>query len=287
MSHLDRLSNISIRKLFKFRFPSSDYFCKKSIFECVMTESKITFKQPKKVTIVESIVEQLVENIQSGSLNPGDKLPSERQLIEMLGVGRSSVREALQGLVMMGLVEIRPGQGTFVKDNLYTYIPDLSKPDLSTNLQREMRLQLIEARRLLEVSIAGQAAEHAKKEQIEQWHSTFDEYVLYIDDFSDPRYLAAHSDFHLRLADMTQNLFCVMLVKDVLQAIPQTLREREFVFPKDLDLQNLRQAQVDIHRAIFDAVASGDRQRAQDAMQTHMNFERELVLKVYPPQSDS
>ena len=252
-----------------------------------MTESKISLKQPKKVTLVESIVEQLVENIQNGSLNPGDKLPSERQLIEMLGVGRSSVREALQGLLMMGLVETRPGQGTFVKDNLYTYVPDLSKPDLSSNLQREMRLKLIEARRIVEVSIAAQAAENATQGQIEQWKSTFDEYVLHIDDFSDEHYLAAHRDFHLRLADMTQNPFCVMLVKNILQAIPQTLREREFVFPKDLDLQNLRQAQVKIHQDIFQAVASGDSQGSQDAMQTHMNFERDLVLKVYPPQSDS
>lgn len=252
-----------------------------------MAESKINLKQPKKVTIVESIVEQLVENIQNGSLTPGDKLPSERQLIEMLNVGRSSVREALQGLVMMGLVEIRPGQGTFVKDNLYTYIPDLSKPGLSSNLQREMRLQLIEARRIVEVPIAEQAAEHATLEQIEQWRSTFNDYVLYIDDFSDDRYLVAHNDFHLRLADMTQNPFYVMLVKNILQAIPQTLREREFIFPKDLDRQNLRKVQVEIHQGIFEAVANNDSQRAREAMEIHMNFERDLVLKVYPPQSDS
>lgn len=252
-----------------------------------MSESKIALKQPRKVTLVASIVEQLVENIQNGTLEPGDKLPSERQLIGMLGVGRSSVREALQGLVMMGLVEIRPGQGTYVKDNLYTYIPDLSKPDLSVNLQREMRLQLIEARRLVEVPIAAQAADHATQEQVEQWRSTFDDYILYIDDFSDKRYLVAHRDFHLRLADMTQNPFCVMLVKDILQAIPQTLREREFVFPKELDLQDLRQAQVEIHRNIFEAVAGGDSQCSQEAMETHMNFERDLVLKVYPPKSDS
>ncbi|MDQ7037158.1 MAG: FadR/GntR family transcriptional regulator [Anaerolineae bacterium] len=229
-----------------------------------------------------SIVEQLVENIQNGSLKPNDKLPSERQLIEMLGVGRSSVREALQGLVMMGLVEIRPGQGTFVKHNLYTYIPDLTKPDLSTNLQREMRLQLIEARRMIEVDIAFQAASNASDEQIEHWHSTFDDYIRYIDDFSDPRYLAAHSDFHLLLADMTQNPFCVMLVRTLLQAIPQTLREREFTFPKELNLQQLREAQVEIHRAILEAVANRNSPAAQEAMESHMNFERDLVLKVYP-----
>lgn len=252
-----------------------------------MAKSKITLKQPRKITIVASIVEQLVENIQNGSLEPGDKLPSERQLIEMLGVGRSSVREALQGLVMMGLVEIRPGQGTYVKHNLYTYIPDLSKPDLSINLQREMRLQLIEARRMIEVDIAFQAATHATKEQVEHWRLTFDNYVLYIDDFSDARYLDAHGDFHLLLADMTQNPFCVMLVQNILQAIPQTLREREFMFPKELDFQQLREAQIEIHRTIFDTVARGDSLGAQDAMEVHMNFERDLVLKVYPSLSDA
>jgi GntR family transcriptional regulator, transcriptional repressor for pyruvate dehydrogenase complex len=252
-----------------------------------MVESKITLKHPRKITIVASIVEQLVENIQNGSLKPDDKLPSERQLIEMLGVGRSSVREALQGLVMMGLVVIRPGQGTFVKHNLYSYIPDLSKPDLSTNLQREMRLQLIEARRMVEVNIAFLAASNATEEQVEHWRLTFDDYVRYIDDFSDARYLAAHSDFHLLLADMTQNPFGVMLVKTILQAIPQTLREREFMFPKELDLQQLREAQVAIHRAIFEAVARGDSHSAHEAMETHMNFERDLVLKVYPSDLDA
>ena len=246
-----------------------------------MPNTKITLQQPRKITVVSSIVEQLVEHIQSGTLKPGDKLPSERKLIEMLGVGRSSVREALQGLVMMGLVEVRPGQGSFVKRNLYSRIPDLSRPELSTSLQQEMRLQLIESRRLVEVSLAGLAAANTTKERVAQWRATFEDYVRYIDDFSDRRYLAAHRDFHLALADMTQNPFHVMLVDTLLQAIPQTLREREFQFPKNLDLQQLRQAQIEIHRTILEAVASKDSRAAENAMTAHMDFERDLVQKVY------
>ena len=251
-----------------------------------MAEPAITLKQPRKITLVASIVEQLVEHIQNGTLQPGDKLPSERQLIQMLGVGRSSVREALQGLVMMGLVEVRPGQGSYVKSNLHSFIPDLSKPDLSDNLQREMRLQLIEARRTLEVEIAGQAAVRAKPQQLEQWRATFDDYVRYIDDFSDSRYLAAHADFHLSLADMSQNPFNVMLIQAALQAIPQTLREREFMVARAIDLKELRQSQVSIHRQIFDSVAAGDADCARAAMQTHMDFERDLVRLVYPSSAD-
>ncbi len=108
--------------------------------------------------------------------------------------------------------------------------------------------------------IAFRAATDATLKQVEQLRSTLDDYVLYIDDFSDSRYLSAHADFHIFLADMTQNPFCVMLVKTMLQAIPQTLREREFIFLKGLDLQQLPEA--------------------------HMDFERELVLKVYPAKAD-
>ena len=251
-----------------------------------MAESGITLKHPRKITLVASIVEQLVETIQNGTLKPGDKLPSERQLIQMLGVGRSSVREALQGLVMMGLVEVRPGHGSYVKANLHSFIPDLSKPGLSVNLQREMRLQLIETRRMIEVEIAGQAAARAKPQQIDRWRATFDEYVRNIDDFGDPRYLSAHNDFHLSMADLSQNPFNVMLVSAVIQAIPQTLREREFTFPKAINLSQLRESQVKIHRDIFDSVAKGDPVAAKEAVLAHMDFERDLVIQVYPATTD-
>ncbi len=251
-----------------------------------MAEPVITLKHPRKITLVASIVEQLVEHIQNGALQPGDKLPSERQLIQMLGVGRSSVREAIQGLVMMGLVEVRPGHGSYVKSNLHSFIPDLSKPGLSDNLQREMRLQLIEARRMIEIEIAAQAAVRAKPQQIELWRATFDDYVRYIDDFGDPRYLAAHADFHLSLADMSQNPFNVMLANAAIRAVPQTLREREFSFPKSIDLQQLRDSQVKLHRDILDAVASGDPEAAKAALRAHMDFERDLVIQVYPATVD-
>ncbi len=251
-----------------------------------MAEAGLTLKHPRKITLVASIVEQLVEHIQTGALQPGDKLPSERQLIQMLGVGRSSVREALQGLVMMGLVEVRPGQGSYVKSNLRSFIPDLSKPDLSDNLQREMRLQLIEARRMIEVEIAGQAAARAKAQQLEHFRAAFDDYARYIDDFSDPRYLAAHEDFHLSLADMSQNPFNVMLVKAAIQAVPQTLREREFSFPKSIDLERLRESQIILHRDILEAVANREPAGARAALRAHMDFERDLVISVYPATAD-
>ena len=218
-----------------------------------MTKKPISLKQARKVTIVESIVEQLVEQIQSGTLNPGDKLPSERQLVDMLGVGRSSVREAVQGMVMMGLVEVRSGQGSYIKHNLYHRIPDWTSTDLSSNLQRDMRLQLIEARRLIEAKIAGTAAQLATDEQLNRFGEAFAAYEKTISpgDFGDDQYMAAHHDFHLALADMTKNTFFVLLVDTLLQAVPETLRKREFELSDKVDLV---EKQTDIHRNIMKAV---------------------------------
>ena len=116
--------------------------------------SELRLDPPQKVTIVESVIKQIVTQIRDGNLHPTDRLPSERQLIDMLGVGRPSVREALKGLSAMGLVEIRPGEGTFVRE----LVPgkDLLNTDIQTlsmGLQKEMRKHLNQARRLLRKEI--------------------------------------------------------------------------------------------------------------------------------------
>src|SRR5688572_16741987 len=127
---------------------------------------ELILEQPRKVTVVESIVEQIVRQIQAGRLKPGDKLPSERQLIDMLNVGRSSIREALQGLAAIGVVESRAGQGSFISQNVHLLMPDIENPALPASLQRDMRMKLIEARRMVEVDIVALAAQRATAEGV-------------------------------------------------------------------------------------------------------------------------
>ena len=73
------------------------------------------FEEVKKLTVAETIVNQVKERILEGQLIPGQKLPSERELAEQLSVGRSSVREATSAMVALGIVEIRPGEGVFIR----------------------------------------------------------------------------------------------------------------------------------------------------------------------------
>jgi GntR family transcriptional repressor for pyruvate dehydrogenase complex len=239
---------------------------------------ELILEQPRKVTVVESIVEQIVRQIQSGTIKPGDRLPSERQLIEILRVSRSSVREALQGLAMMGLIESRPGQGTFVSDSLHLLVPNIGRAGLSATLQREMRLKLIEARRTVECTTARLAAERATDEALARFQRIFEEYRETTLHGSYQRALSGpHHDFHIALAEMTLNPFYTPVVETLLRAIPQGLRETEFISLGEPGPQSILQAEVEIHQAIFEAVAQRDGTAAAAAMENHMAFEERLV----------
>lgn len=243
-------------------------------------KSEIILEQPRKVTVVESIVEQIVRQIQAGKLKPGDRLPSERELIKILRVSRSSVREALQGLAMMGLIESRAGQGTFVSDKLHLMVPDLSHPGISARLQREMRLKLIEARRTVEGAVARLAAERATDEGVAKLNEIFEQYRETALHGSYQRALIGpHHDFHIQLAEMTQNPFYPPVVETLIRAIPPSLRETEFISLGEPDPHKILEIEVEIHAAIASAVAARDSEGAYAAMERHMDFEERLVYQ--------
>jgi len=102
------------------------------------------------------ISRQLLEYLLSGHLQPGERLPPERKLAEMLGVGRSVVREALKSLTLLGLLEVRLGDGTYVKRTDAEVLPQTIEWGLVIGTRHV--LDLVEARRHLEVIMAGLAA---------------------------------------------------------------------------------------------------------------------------------
>src|SRR5215813_8997128 len=120
----------------------------------------------KSTRIYEEIVRQVKQLIAEGRLKSGDQLPPERDLAEKFLVSRTSVREALRALESVGLIEIRPGEGTFVREvSVDALVEPLALVLLS---QRAMIEELFEARRLLEPAIAGLAARRATKEEIQE-----------------------------------------------------------------------------------------------------------------------
>lgn len=248
------------------------------------TSSEVTWQPARKVTIVESIVDQFAQQIQAGQLNPGDRLPSERQLIGMLDAGRSSVREALQGLAVMGLIDIRPGQGAFVSATARArLLPDIRNSRLTDHLERDMRLQLVEARRTLEPPVTRLAAQRGSAEQIAVLYRRFADYRA--EPFgraADSRMSGPHGALHLHLAEMSGNPFFVYVVETLLRAVPETLRQRERLAMEEAALRQLICDEISMHDAIVKAVEQHDGEAAFEAMDVHLAYEWRLVKRLFP-----
>src|SRR3954471_12754302 len=108
-------------------------------------------------SVVSDVVSQLLNYLVSNRIGPGEKLPSERALSEKLGLGRSSVREAVKSLHLLGLLDVRQGDGTYLRGTESAVLPQILEWGLI--LGRPRPLHLIEARHQLEVFAARRAAE--------------------------------------------------------------------------------------------------------------------------------
>src|SRR5208283_2387337 len=130
----------------------------------VGTESpaKLGFEAIPRNKVYQEVAKQLERHI-TEELKPGDLLPPERQLVQMLGVSRSSVRDAIRSLELKGLLEPRQGVGTVVCSPSVAPANDLAMALLE---KRKMVADLLDVRQMLEPPLAGRAALHATRDEI-------------------------------------------------------------------------------------------------------------------------
>ena len=123
----------------------------------------LTFQRVSRSKLAETVAQQVLREIRDKQLPPGTRIPSERELMASLGVGRSTVREAVNGLAMLGVLEIRHGQGAFVADPAAGAAPASA---IATALARGFTHDLFEARVLVEVHVARLAAERRTEAEL-------------------------------------------------------------------------------------------------------------------------
>lgn len=218
------------------------------------------YKPVRTGRLYEQIVEQIEASILSGELNPGDKLPSERELAEQFGVSRTAVREAVKALTQKGLVVVHVGRGTFVTDGT----SEVVRHSLGLMLkigQEESSHYMVEIRELLEPEIAALAAARLTGENL----AALREAVAIMDGALDDAatFIEADLDFHLALADGTQNPLVLLLV-DALIDLLRELRVRT-----SRAEGGLARAQQH-HKGILKAVEARDPQAARQAMRRHL-----------------
>jgi GntR family transcriptional repressor for pyruvate dehydrogenase complex len=215
-------------------------------------------KTIKRPSIKDQVFAQLRDQIVRGSWIPGSKIPSEKELAEGMGVSRVSVREGLQMLVTLGLLETRHGEGTFVREFTGdTYMNDLF-PLLT--LGKAGLFHVLEYRRVMEKGTAAIVAEKATDETIRGLESCYANMEKCRDDVT--AFAVADLDFHLYLAKATGNPL-IIKVTDIIRSILTVSMEN---IVSTLGVKD----GLDYHKRIIEAVKARDAALAERLMEEHV-----------------
>jgi GntR family transcriptional regulator, transcriptional repressor for pyruvate dehydrogenase complex len=225
------------------------------------------FEVIRRQKVYEAVAEQ-IERLILRKLKPGDKLPSERELTETLRVSRSSIRDAIRSLELLGLVEPRQGAGTIVReptaDLLISPFADVLKH------KQDLVLELLEFRKILEPALAARAAQHASREELRAMDDILRRQEAKLADGDDA--IAEDAEFHYAIAKASGNSI-VLKVLDLLMDLLRDTRQRALQVP------GRPQKSMSGHRKIFAAIKRHDPEAANAAMSRHIEDIEAIVSK--------
>lgn len=225
-----------------------------------------TQAKPAKPRLTERVITDLREQIHSGKLRAGERLPSEAKLIETYGVSRTVIREAVSALKVEGLLAARQGAGVFVQETKSSGKGD-SVPFSGSYEQLSDIIEVLELRMAMEIEAAALACQrmtYAHQARLYEALKRMSEEVA-------EGHLGADADFqfHLTIAEATNNSHYVEFLKFLgNKTIPRARITRTAESPKEQ--QYYLEKLLEEHRAIFDAISSRDPHKARSAMRAHL-----------------
>jgi len=231
-----------------------------------------TFAPVSRRTVSEEIRERLAASIRSGQLAPGQPLPSERSLCDDFGVARTSVREAIQGLVSVGMIERRANRA-YVTESL----PGLDfEPDAD---ERKVRVrQLFEVRRLVEVPMAQLAAVRADDAQREALRALA---ARFSGEMPLDLFRALDREFHVTIAQAADNPYLAEVEVKVLEALFASTDFESLLFaqPNATVVARIVKESGQAHRSIARAIVAADTEATAEAAAAHLDQVEERMLR--------
>ncbi len=216
----------------------------------------------------ERIAYEIINMIREHKLKPGDKLPPERELADLLNVSRPSLREALRALAIVNIVETRHGAGTYITslktDLLIQHLEFVFALDQTTFLS------LVEARIFLESGLAGLAAERITDEEVAELRAFLDATHTNVAEDSEAFANADHK-LHRMIAEAACNPIMLRFL-DAVSGLANASRQRRNATP------SIIQQTIEEHYAIVQAIANRDPVAARQAMYGHLNQVRQRLL---------
>ncbi len=211
--------------------------------------------------------DELLNYILRTPVDVGQKIPNEFELAEQFGVGRSTVREAVKGLVTRGILEVRRGAGTFVVSHHSLNEDPLGLARLEDKYK--LALELFELRLMMEPEIASLAAQKAGAGE----KMRLQELCLQVEELysNEEDHLAKDVEFHTHIARCSQNRVVEMLIPLINSAVTTF---------GSLTHRKLKQETIETHRAVTDAIVKGDSVGAKCAMIMHLTYNRQMLVKM-------
>ena len=226
------------------------------------------FEKMNKRLLGSQVEEELMNYILNEPVKIGEKIPNEFELAEMFGVGRSTIREAVKGLVTKGVLEVRRGAGTYVRSTLTLEEDPLGLARLGDKYK--LALELLDVRMMLEPEIAAMACEHITSEEKEKLKQLCDEEEeLYL---SGRNHAKKDVEFHTCIAGCSRNRVVEVLIPIINTAV------LTFV---NLTQRQLMKETLETHRAITNAIIKGDSFGAKYAMNMHLTYNRQRLMQMY------
>jgi len=236
----------------------------------------VFLKPIKTKKIYEQIVDQIGKLVAGGQLKPGDRLPSERELVERFQVSRASIREAISALEMMGLIEVRSGEGTYIRQvNIDSVVAPLA---WMLFIEKDTDLELYEARKILEVQAAGLAAERAEEEELSEM---FEALEIMRRDLQGQR-LGEDADhhFHYAIARATHNKILIRLMNTLSETLRKTLISSRSRLYEDA---NTPEKLYQEHCSLYEAIKTHNVVEAKQLMLDHLvGVETQLAKYLLP-----
>jgi GntR family transcriptional regulator, transcriptional repressor for pyruvate dehydrogenase complex len=222
------------------------------------------FTPVKSTKVYEQVIEQIKDMIVTGKLKKGDRLPPERDLVEQLQVSRTSIREAIRALQIIGLVECRQGGGNFIKESFEN---SLFEPlSIMFVLQNSKPEEILELRKIVEVETAALAAEKITDDELKSMEAILEELKASTDEELSSR---LDKEFHYKIAHASRNFLVVSVLSAVSSLMDSFIKDaREMILKQSENKEVL----MEHHEGIYKALASRDRNKAAAAMRKHLDL---------------
>jgi GntR family transcriptional repressor for pyruvate dehydrogenase complex len=218
--------------------------------------------------LTDQIIDQLIAMISDGKLKPGDKLPSETALMEQFGVGRSSLREAVGALSLIGMLTVRPGHGTHVAPSAGE---SFSKP-LRWGMfmsWREKLHEFIEARITIEQTLVGMAVERATEAEIEEIKRSHN--LLKVSKLTKRKTIEADLVFHMSIAKASHNSVLARFLEELRQPVKNWMEQKASLYgEKNYNV-------FEEHDAIVKAIEAHNPENARKAIREHLELAGERL----------